>query len=126
MTSRDTSADAMEEFVRAPRDGANDFSLGVSRRNCPFPPDSSAALSWLKDWDEAAERASWILRQRDAGHLNRYGQSRELLLDVGRYLRDLRGSKAIAPFRARHQDLEEQLQRLLNVMPAVPVELQSP
>jgi len=126
MVSRDTSADVLDASLRPDRDGANDFSLGVPRRNCPFPPDSSAALSWCRDWDDAAERASWLLRQRDAGHLTRYGQSRDLLLDVGRYLRDLRGSKAIAAHRARHRDLEEALQRLLNAMPSVPPEIAAP
>jgi hypothetical protein len=120
VTSRDTSADAFEDFMRAPRHGGDDFSRGVTRRSCPFPPDSSAALSWLRDWDTAAEKAAWVLNQRDAGHLRDYARSRDLLLDIGRFLRDLRGSKAISAHRALHRDLEGRLQDLLNVMPAGP------
>jgi hypothetical protein len=118
--SRDTSADALEEFLRGPANGKDDYSRGLTRRDCPFPPDSSAALSWLSEWDAAAEHASWLLRQHDAGHLRKCTEARELLLDLGRYLRDLRPSKAIAPYTRRHRDLEEQLQRLLNDMPSAP------
>jgi len=120
VTSRDTSADAFEDFMRAPRHGGDDFSRGATRRSCPYPPDSSAALSWMQEWDAAAEKAAWVLNQRDAGHLRHYASSRELLLDIGRFLRDLRGSKAISAHRALHRDLEERLQNLLNVMPAEP------
>jgi len=120
VTSRDTSADAFEDFMRDPRRGDDDYNGGVARRDCPHPPSTSAAELWLQEWDAAAEKAAWVLRQNEAGHLRQYSVARELLLDIGRFLRGLRGSKAIAPQRNLHRDLEGRLQNLLNVMPQVP------
>jgi ribosome modulation factor len=47
--------------------GIDDYTQGVPRFKCPYPPDASQARGWLAGWDEAAR----LMREQEDGKKRR-------------------------------------------------------